>query len=127
MNKAENSLSYAEDPMVVHPPHYNQGSIECIDALQSMLGHAGFVAFLRGQVVKYLWRGLHKQDTIQDCQKAAWYLARLNQVLAAVELEKKTDPRRAEDQITQSGTLPDTQMDALTQKYLDGAKKRFTD
>ena len=38
------------DP-VNHPAHYTQGSVECIDAIESALGPDGFVAFLRGQVI----------------------------------------------------------------------------
>jgi hypothetical protein len=59
---------------VNHPPHYNQGGIECIEAIKAALGD-GFAAYLRGNVLKYLWRCEHKGG-IEDLKKAAWYLDR---------------------------------------------------
>jgi len=64
------------DP-VNSPPHYTQGDIECIDAIRAALGHDGFIAFLRGQVLKYTWRTGHKGDPAVDARKCAWYQARL--------------------------------------------------
>lgn len=66
---------------VNHPPHYNQGSIECIDAIEAALGPEGFAAFLRGQVIKYQWRLGHKDARAQDAAKAHWYSERLVQAL----------------------------------------------
>jgi len=62
--------------MVSHPPHYNQGGVECIDAIEAALGKEGFKAYIRGNVMKYLWRSEHKNGT-EDLAKAAWYLNRL--------------------------------------------------
>ncbi len=59
---------------VNHPAHYNQGGIECIEAIKAALGD-GFVSYLRGNVIKYLWRCDHKGG-IEDLRKAAWYLDR---------------------------------------------------
>lgn len=67
--------------MIEHPPHYTHGGdIECIDAIAAMLGRDGFVAYLRGQVVKYAWRMKHKGQTAMDAGKMAWYAARLKEV-----------------------------------------------
>ena len=69
---------------VNHPPHYNQGGVECIDAIEAALGPAGFVDFLRGQVIKYSWRLGHKggpEGSSQDAAKAAWYAERLKKTL----------------------------------------------
>lgn len=63
--------------MVNEPPHYTQSKVECIDAIEAALGPEGFTAYLRGTVMKYVWRGPHKGAEAQDYQKAAWYLARL--------------------------------------------------
>lgn len=68
------------DP-VNHPPHYNQGGIECIDAIAAALGREGFIAFLRGQVIKYQWRLGHKDRPAQDNAKSTWYSTRLQEVL----------------------------------------------
>lgn len=59
---------------VNHPAHYNQGGIECIDAIKAAIGD-GFADYLRGNVIKYLWRCEHKGG-IEDLKKAAWYLDR---------------------------------------------------
>jgi hypothetical protein len=67
--------------MVNHPDHYTSGPVECIDAIASALGHDGFIAFLRGQVIKYTWRLGRKDAALQDAEKAAWYQARLIEAL----------------------------------------------
>ena len=64
------------DP-VNHPSHYNQGGVECIDALASALGPDAFEGFLRGNAMKYLWRCNSKGKPTEDLQKAQWYLNRL--------------------------------------------------
>jgi hypothetical protein len=67
---------------VNHPSHYTQGSIECIDAIASALGHDAFIEFLRGQVIKYMWRLGRKGDARQDAEKGTWYANRLVAELA---------------------------------------------
>lgn len=67
------------------PPHYTFGKVECIDAIEAALGPEGFIAFLRGQVLKYTWRLNHKWDAAQDAEKAMWYLAKLCAALQAKE------------------------------------------
>ncbi len=65
--------------VVNHPPHYNQGGIECIDYIEQQLGHAGFTAYLEGNVIKYMhrWRYKNGQNSKQDLEKARWYLNKL--------------------------------------------------
>lgn len=72
------------DP-VNHPSHYTQGGIECIDAIEAALGPEGFIAFLRGQVIKYQWRLGHKDVTTQDNAKAIWYANKLQAALEKVQ------------------------------------------
>ena len=62
--------------MVNHPPHYNQGGIEAIDAIEAALGQEGFAAYCRGNALKYIWRSKLKNGT-EDLQKAAWYIDRM--------------------------------------------------
>lgn len=69
------------DP-VDHPSHYTQGAIECIDAIEAALGEEGFIAFLRGQIMKYTWRLGLKGAAEEDAGKIAWYADRLEHVLA---------------------------------------------
>jgi hypothetical protein len=56
---------------VNHPSHYNSGKIEVIDAIEDW--HLGFHL---GNAVKYIARAEHKGKTIEDLQKARWYLDR---------------------------------------------------
>lgn len=56
---------------VEHPKHYNQGGVECIDALDS----CGFgLDFCVGNAIKYLWRFKEKAKPVEDLEKARWYL-----------------------------------------------------
>ncbi len=64
------------DP-VNHPDHYNQGGIECIDALKVCLSPEEFRGMLRGNALKYLWRCANKGVMKQDLEKARWYLDKL--------------------------------------------------
>lgn len=67
--------SGAAADMVNHPPHY-QGKVECIDAIEAALGPTGFVAYCRGNALKYTFRAGRKGPAQQDMAKAAWYTAR---------------------------------------------------
>lgn len=58
------------------PSHYSNGSIECIDAMESMLSHEEYVGFLRGNILKYQWRYKHKNG-VEDLRKAQWYTNKL--------------------------------------------------
>ena len=64
-----------------HPTHYTAGPIECIDAIRSALGDAGFVAYCRGCQIKYAWRAGLKDAAEVDLRKAAWYAQRAAEVL----------------------------------------------
>ena len=58
--------------MVNHPPHYKVGGIEVIDFIE-----AKQLGYNLGNVVKYVGRaGKKGTDTLQDLQKARWYLER---------------------------------------------------
>lgn len=70
------SKSTKFDP-VQKPSHYNQGGIECIEAIKASMTNADFRAYLKGNVEKYLWRYEKKQNPKQDLEKAKWYLERL--------------------------------------------------
>ena len=61
------------------PVHYRAGDIECIDAIRSALGPEGFIAYCRGNAIKYLWRAGLKGDAAECLGKARWYAARAEQ------------------------------------------------
>jgi hypothetical protein len=73
----------ANDP--VNPAHYKRGAVECIDAIEAALSPEEFRGFLKGQVLKYVWRGPHTGAEATDAAKAKWYLERLLGQLAAKE------------------------------------------
>ena len=64
-----------KDP-VDSPPHYNQGDIECIDAIAAALG-PNFKYYCQGNAMKYLWRHEYKGKPDEDLKKAQWYLSRM--------------------------------------------------
>jgi hypothetical protein len=59
--------------LVNHPPHYTQGGIECIEAIQAALTPEEFRGYCKGNVLKYVWREKHKQGT-ESLRKANWYM-----------------------------------------------------
>lgn len=61
---------------VNNPSHYNQGEIEVIDILEDKLSKEEFIGFLKGNILKYMFRESHKNG-IEDQKKAAWYANRL--------------------------------------------------
>lgn len=64
------------DPAVAHPAHYNNGAIECIDAIaEAVRGLPAMDAVCIGNAIKYLWRHDMKGG-IQDLEKAKWYIDR---------------------------------------------------
>jgi hypothetical protein len=62
--------------LVNHPPHYLDGGIECIEAIEAQLTAEEYRGYLKGNCVKYLWRERLKGGT-ESLQKAQWYLERL--------------------------------------------------
>ena len=58
-----------ETDAVNHPPHYNVGNIEVIDAIDDW-----GLGFCLGNVVKYIARAGRKGDKLEDLKKARWYI-----------------------------------------------------
>ena len=65
---------------VNNPAHY-QGDhgIECIQAISAQMNDAEYRGYLRGNVVKYVWRYQQKGGR-QSLEKARWYLDKLIEV-----------------------------------------------
>lgn len=63
------------------PNHYRQGGIECIEAIKASMSQKGFKDYLKGNVMKYIWRYEHKGKAVEDIEKAIWYLNRLKDEL----------------------------------------------
>ena len=62
-----------EEEIKQSPAHYKQGSIECIDALKELMPESQYIGFLRGNVMKYIWRYENKGGRL-DLEKARDYL-----------------------------------------------------
>ena len=61
----------------INPRHYNQGKVECIDALESAtVDKKGIEAVCTANVIKYLWR-YESKNGVEDIKKAKWYLNKL--------------------------------------------------
>ncbi len=61
---------------VNNPEHYKQGTVECIEAIESSLTPEEYRGFLKGNIIKYIWRE-RKKSGLESCQKAEWYMKRL--------------------------------------------------
>jgi hypothetical protein len=74
----EAELSAVLDPpdVVNHPSHYTQGDIECIEAIEASMSKDAFKGYLKGNIMKYLWR-YEQKGGLESLQKAEWYLKEL--------------------------------------------------
>lgn len=80
MDRNENKV---KPEMVQHPAHYNQGKVECIDAMAAAtVNKRGIEAICVSNVIKYLFR-YETKNGLEDVKKAAWYLNRLIDELEA--------------------------------------------
>ena len=61
---------------VNHPAHYAGQGIECIQAIEAQLTAEEYRGYLKGNIVKYLWRERQKGN-VESLMKAQWYLNRL--------------------------------------------------
>ena len=67
----------------VNPSHYKQGDIECIDAIKASMTLAQFQGYLKGNIMKYLWRYEHKSNEgLEDLNKAQWYMDKLKMTVS---------------------------------------------
>ena len=62
--------------IINHPEHYETAlpGVETIDMIYAILGHEGFCAYCRGNVLKYISRAGKKGDTVEDLRKARRYI-----------------------------------------------------
>ena len=69
------------DP-VNHPKHYTEhpSGVECIQITEHM-------GFNLGNAVKYIWRADLKGNSIQDLEKAVWYVQREIQLRSTASLK----------------------------------------
>jgi hypothetical protein len=83
-------LRYNTDGIAYHPvskpAHYNNtdGGVECITYIKQVLGKDGFVAYCRGNVMKYNHRAMYKGNPLEDMAKAQQYLEWANETLKEI-------------------------------------------
>ena len=61
--------------IVNNPVHY-QGEVECIDAIKSSMSKQQYIGYLKGNIIKYIWR-FERKNGLEDLQKSEWYIQRL--------------------------------------------------
>lgn len=81
------------EDMVNHPSHYTSGSIECIDAIEASMSEQEFLGYLKGNVLKYLWR-YDKKNGVEDLKKAIWYINKMSDVLSYYKCDDEEDAWR---------------------------------
>lgn len=62
---------------VNHPSHYTQGGIECYKAIEASMTPEAYKGYLKGNILKYVWRYEKKGSKIENLRKAEWYLKEL--------------------------------------------------
>lgn len=68
---------------VNHPYHYANSGIECIDVMENIFGSDKVQSFCLCNAFKYIFRCMHKNNTIEDLKKADWYIKKF------IELNEK--------------------------------------
>tara|TARA_R110000824_G_scaffold55225_1_gene152247 strand:- start:1162 stop:1404 length:243 start_codon:yes stop_codon:yes gene_type:complete len=71
----------------VNPSHYKDGDVECIDAIESSMNREGFKGYLKGNIMKYLWRYENKMyngilKPMENLNKAQWYMDKLKMTVS---------------------------------------------
>lgn len=74
---------------VNHPPHYTQGGIECIDAMEAAYGIEAVIMFCMCNAFKYQWR-FNMKNGREDILKCQWYQNKM------VELQNKRNKLKEE-------------------------------
>jgi len=97
---------------VNHPSRYNAGAIECIDAIESALTPEEYRGFIKGTILRYVWREKHKGGN-QDLAKAEWYTKRL----LARDQPKASESAPAEPKIS-SAAVPKYPQTSLTEEEM---------
>lgn len=70
------SVEGEKEDCVNSPSHYNKGGVECIDAIESSMTKEAFCGYLKGNVIKYMYRYENKGG-VESLKKAQWYLSKL--------------------------------------------------
>ena len=66
------------------PSHYTNGGIECIEAIKASMSHEEYLGYLKGNIIKYVWRYRLKNGA-EDLAKAGVYLGWLENEIRGKE------------------------------------------
>lgn len=77
---------YPLDHPVIHPSHYTQGNIQCIDAMVAAFGKEAVATWCKLNAFKYIWREQHKNG-LEDMDKATWYLNKYSELCVKRDCE----------------------------------------
>ncbi len=77
-----------KNDVVNHPSHYTKGGIECIEAIEASMTDEEFRGYLKGNVIKYVWRYRDKDNGVQDLDKAEWYIRKLKKTIKKAKKKK---------------------------------------
>lgn len=90
-------MPFEQAPEAFHPVerpiHYASGGLEAIEAMEASMTPEAFRGFLKGNILKYVWR-YEQKNGLEDLEKAKWYLGQLifalendqeREALAAIE------------------------------------------
>lgn len=80
-------MTRKNDP-VNYPSHYNNGKVEAIEAIEASMSTKEFRGYLKGAILKYLWRYTYKDRALEDLLKARWYLDKLISGVQVESIEK---------------------------------------
>ena len=86
---SSDTITFGDTDRVNHPSHYTRGKQEVIDIIEDAIKDAPTVSMglLQGQALKYLLRIWLKDNSLEDAQKARWYLNRLIKYLEVTDDE----------------------------------------
>lgn len=70
----EQAMTEQAEDKVNHPSHYISGGIECIEAIKASMSKDEYNGYLKGNVLKYVWRYKNKNNPAEDLKKAKVYL-----------------------------------------------------
>ena len=87
----------SSDP--INPKHYKRDGIECINAIKAALVD-GFPDYLRGNVLKYLWR-YKERNGVEDLRKARQYLEWLIEESSTLDQAIETPSDESSDETDQ--------------------------
>ena len=86
-------MTKKNEDVVNEPSHYKAGNIEAIDAIEASMSSKEFRGYLKGAMLKYIWRYTYKDRALEDLLKARWYLDKLIQKVAdAVNSNSESNP-----------------------------------